>query len=131
MDWLKKKKATINPKNDDDRCFQYAATIVLGYQEIRKTPQGIMKISPFINKYKYNWYQINFQLEKDDWVKLEKVNSTIALNMLYEKEKEICPAYISKYNLTHEKNPNGKGWQYVAVTKLSALLRWIPLNNAT
>ena len=43
--------------------------------------------------------------------------------MLYEKEKEICPVYISKYNLTRERNPNGKGWYHVAVTKLSALLR--------
>ena len=23
--WLKNKKATINPQNDDDKCFQYAA----------------------------------------------------------------------------------------------------------
>ena len=26
-DWIKKKKATINPKNTDDKCFQYAATV--------------------------------------------------------------------------------------------------------
>ena len=103
--------------------FNMWQQLCLVIKKLKKNPQGIMKISPFINKYKYNWYQINFQLEKDDWVKLEKVNSTIALNMLYEKEKEICPAYISKYNLTHEKNPNGEGWHYVAVTKLSALLR--------
>ena len=38
------------------------------------------------NKSRNNWYEIHFQLEKDDWVKLEKVNPTIALNMLYEKE---------------------------------------------
>ena len=24
--WLKNKKATINPKNNDDKCFQYAMT---------------------------------------------------------------------------------------------------------
>ena len=23
-DWIKKKKATRNPKNEDDKCFQYA-----------------------------------------------------------------------------------------------------------
>ena len=28
-DWIKKKKATINPKNTDHKCFQYAATIAL------------------------------------------------------------------------------------------------------
>ena len=25
-DWIKKKNATVNPKNEDDKCFQYAAT---------------------------------------------------------------------------------------------------------
>ena len=29
--WLKNKKATINPKNNDDQCFQYALTIALSY----------------------------------------------------------------------------------------------------
>ena len=28
-DWIKKKKPTINPKNTDDKCFQYAATVAL------------------------------------------------------------------------------------------------------
>ena len=36
-DCLKTKKATTNPKNDHDRCFQYAATIVVDYEEIWKT----------------------------------------------------------------------------------------------
>ena len=26
--WLKIKKVTINPKNDDDKCFQYAITYI-------------------------------------------------------------------------------------------------------
>ena len=32
--WTKKKKSTIYPKNTDDKCFQYAVTIVLNYEEI-------------------------------------------------------------------------------------------------
>ena len=27
--WLKNQKATINPKNNDDKCFQYALTFAL------------------------------------------------------------------------------------------------------
>ena len=100
-DWIKKKKTTLNPKNDDDRCFKYAATIVLDYEETGKNPQGTLKLYPFTNK--YDWYGTNFPSEKDDWVKFEKINSTIALNVLYGKEKEICPAYNSKYNLTSKK----------------------------
>ena len=26
-DWIKKKKATVNPKDEDDKCFQYAVTV--------------------------------------------------------------------------------------------------------
>ena len=35
-DWIKKKKATINPKNEDDKCFQYAATVALNHEEIKR-----------------------------------------------------------------------------------------------
>ena len=50
-DWIK--KATINPINkNDNKCFQYAVTAVLNYEEITKDPQriAITKIKPFINK---------------------------------------------------------------------------------
>ena len=40
--WLKNKKAA-NPKNDDDNCFQYALTIALNYQKIKKRPSKNIK----------------------------------------------------------------------------------------
>ena len=51
--WLKNKKATINPKNNDDKCFQYAITVALNHEQIKKDPQIITKIKPFIDQ--YNW----------------------------------------------------------------------------
>ena len=48
--WLKNKKATINPKNNDDKCFQYALTVASNYEQIKKDPQVISKIKPFINQ---------------------------------------------------------------------------------
>ena len=30
--WLKNKKVTINPKYNDDKCFQYAMTVGLNYE---------------------------------------------------------------------------------------------------
>ena len=50
-DLTKKKKATINPKNADDKCFQYAATVALNYEEIKVNPEKVSNIKPFINKY--------------------------------------------------------------------------------
>ena len=38
-EWLKNKKATINPKNKDDKCFQYASAVALNHEQIGKNPQ--------------------------------------------------------------------------------------------
>ena len=69
----------------------------------------------------------------DDWKTLEKNNPTTALNILYIKEKEICLAYISKINSNWGKqiillmipNEQKDGLHYLAIKKLSALLRGI------
>ena len=34
-EWLKNKKTTINPKNNDDKCFQYALTVALSHEQIK------------------------------------------------------------------------------------------------
>ena len=36
---LKNKKATINSKNDDNKCFQYALTVALNHEQTKKDPQ--------------------------------------------------------------------------------------------
>ena len=77
--WLKTKKATINPKNNDDNCFQYALTDALNYQNIKKDPQRISKIKPFIDQ--YNWKEKKFPAHSKDWKKLELSNKTIVLNI--------------------------------------------------
>ena len=51
--WLKNKKATINPKSNDDECFQYAVIVALNYLNIKHNPERISKIKPFFNH--YNW----------------------------------------------------------------------------
>ena len=39
--WLKNKKATINPKNNDNKCFQYAITVALNHEQIKTDLQRI------------------------------------------------------------------------------------------
>ena len=96
IDWIKKKKATINPKDTDDKCFQYTAAVALNYEEIKQNPERASNMKPFINR--YNWKGKNYPSKIDDWKTFEKNDPTIALNILYIKEKELCPAYISKTN---------------------------------
>ena len=62
--WLKNKKATINPKIKDDKCFEYALTVVLDYQNIKKDPQRMSKIKPFIDQ--YHWKEISFPSHQKD-----------------------------------------------------------------
>ena len=56
--WLKNKKSTINPKSNDDKCFQYAVTLALNLNRIDNHPERISKIKPFIDQ--YNWKDIDF-----------------------------------------------------------------------
>ena len=39
--WLKSKTATINPKNKDDKCFLYALTVALNYEQIKRSSKNI------------------------------------------------------------------------------------------
>ena len=89
-DWIKNKQVTINHiSKKDNKCFQYAVTVALSYEEIKKDAQRIAKAKRFRNK--YNWEGINFPSEKDDRKKIEKNNVTITLNVLYAKKEK----YIS------------------------------------
>ena len=56
--WLKGKKSTTNPKNNDYKCFQYAVTLALNLDKINGHPQRISKIKSFIEE--YNWKDIDF-----------------------------------------------------------------------
>ena len=131
--WPISKKATINPKNNDNICFQYALTVALIYQNIKKDLQRTSKIKPFINQ--YNWKEVD--RKRKDWKKFELNNKSIALNILfvpYNTEK-IRLAYKSKYNFKCENQvillmiTDGKKWHYLVVKSLSASLRGITSNH--
>ena len=100
--WLKGKKSTINPKNNDYKCFQYAFNLALNLDKINGHSQRISKIKPFIEE--YNRKDIDFPSTSKDWKKFE-LNNKVALNILYvpHNTKKIEIAYKSKHNLTREK----------------------------
>ena len=128
--WLKDKKSTVNPKNNDHKCFQYAVTLALNLDKISKHPQRISKIKPFIDQ--YNWKDIDFPSTSKDWRKFE-LNNEIALNILYilHNNRKIQVAYKSKQNLFCDKQvillmiTDGEKWHYLTVKNLPGLLRGI------
>ena len=133
--WLKDKKCTINQKNNDNKCFQYAEKLALNINSIDKHHQRITKIKSFIDN--YNWNDINFPAIKKDWNKFELNNKNVALNILYVpfNTKKVEIAYKSKYNLIRDKQiillmtSNGENWHYLVVKNLSRLLRGISSNH--
>ena len=48
----------MNPKNTDDKHFQYAATVALNYDKIKWNLERVSNIKLFLNK--YNWKGINY-----------------------------------------------------------------------
>ena len=97
------KKATINPKNNVNKCFQCDLTVALNYQNIKNNQERISKTKPFINQ--YNQEEIDFPSHKKDWKKFELNNNPIALNILfvpYNNTEEIRHAYKSKYDEKHQ-----------------------------
>ena len=133
-EWLRNKKATINRKSKDNKCFQYALTVALNHKQIKKNPQRISNIKPFIKPFIKPL--INFSSHRN-WKKFESNNESIALNILYvpDNNKEIRHAHKSKYNLKRENQvillmiTGSEKWYYLAVKSLSALLRGIIGNN--
>ena len=123
---LRGKKETIISGDND---FENALDDALNYQNIETHPERISKLKPYINK--YNWKGIDFPAGPKDWIKFERNNKTIALNVLYIpcNTKTISVAYRSEYNNKRKTQvillmiTNGKIWHYLAISNLSALLR--------
>ena len=132
-EWVGSKKESIT---NEDNCFQNVLNDSLDYQRIKKDPQKISKLKPYINQ--YNCKGIKFLSDKEDWKKFEQNNKEIVWNILFvpHNKKEISHAYISKYNHKRKKQvillmitDDGKRWHYLAVRSLSALLRGILSSN--
>ena len=124
--WLKDKGATINPKNKkDNMSFQYAITVALNHEKIKKDLQRTSKIKPIIGQ--YEWKRIDFPSYSKDWKRFEQDNKTIAFNILFvpyntEQIKFVCN---SKYNYKRDNQvilliiTDGEKWHYLALKSLS------------
>ena len=82
---LRSKKESITNKSN---CFQNDLSDALDYQRIKKHPQKISKLKPYVNQ--YNWKGIKFPLDKEDCKKFEQNNKDIALNILFVPHNMSC-----------------------------------------
>ena len=71
-EWIAKKKAVINPKNDNKECFKWAVLKVLLHKEIENNPQHTSRLQHYEDQ--YNWNRLEFSLAIHKKGTLEKNN---------------------------------------------------------
>ena len=97
------------------------------HEEIKNDPLRITKTKPFINKISD---EINFPSKKVIGIHLRNIIKQLRLMVfMLKKQKHILLMFQNNSNREKQVIPlmilNGKRWHYLAVNKLSALLRRI------
>ena len=78
-DWLSKKKAIINPKSLDNKCFKWAVIAGLRWEEIGANPERISKLRRYENE--FDWNEIAYPVSTKNISKFETRNR-IGVNLL-------------------------------------------------
>ena len=119
--WLTKKKAIINPKNLDMKCFKWSVIGALKWREIDRDHQRVSKLRRYDD---LNWDGINFPVSTKDVSKFE-IRNRIVVNVLalHVKTPYICTKggdYDRVVNLMIIED--GDNRHYVAIKSLGRLL---------
>ena len=128
LEWLKSKKAVINPQNKDEECFKWAVIEALHHEEIKHHPERISLLWAYENQ--YNWKGLEFPVSIKKIDKFEKNNPGIAVNVLFSKKKSqnVYTARRSERNVKCKKQDNllmivdGEKRRYTAIKNISRLL---------
>ena len=75
-EWMAIKKAIINPKNKNDRCFEYFVAVALRHKEVKSHPERIQG-NHYLFSCDYNWQGIEFLVGIKEWERFEKNNEII------------------------------------------------------
>ena len=75
-DWLARKKAIINPQNNDEECFKCAVIAALRWTDIKSHPERISNFREFFNDYEWSGlkfpvsikYIKNFEINNDIYI---------------------------------------------------------------
>ena len=83
-DWLARKKAIVNPHNDDEECFKW---LVITVENARmKDPQRVSNLRKFMDN--YDWSGLEFLVSIKDIAKFETRNN-ISVNVLAVEGRNI------------------------------------------
>ena len=122
-DWLARKKAIINPKNEDQECFKWAVITASRWEEINNYPERISKLKR--SEADFSWSGIGFPVSVKDIKKFELKNR-VSINLLAIEDRQI---YICRKGGNYERIINlmliteSNRKHYVAIKSLSSLLQ--------
>ena len=128
-EWLKSKKAVINPQNKDEECFKWAVIAVLHHEDIKHHLERIILIRSYERH--YNWKGLKFAVSIKKIDKFEKKNNPgIAVNVLFSnnKNQNIYTVRRSERNIKCKKQVNvlmivdGEKRYYTTIKGISRLL---------
>ena len=85
-DWLARKKAIINPQNDDEECFKWAVIAALRWTDIKFNPEHVLNLRKFVND--YDWSGLKFSVSIKD-INIFEMNNDISVNLLSVEGKDI------------------------------------------
>ena len=121
-DWLAKKKAILNPKNLDMKCFKWSIIAALKWEEIDRDHQRVSKLRRYENE--FDWEGISYPVSTKDISKFERRNR-ISVNVLALNGKT---PYICRKGADYDRVVNlmiiedGGKKHYMAVKSLGRLL---------
>ena len=122
-DWLMKKKAIINPCNEDQECFKWAVIAASRWEDIDNNPQRISKLARFQSD--FDWSGIRFPVSVKDIKKFE-IKNQISINLLAIEDRQIYICRKGGNNYEHIINlmliTESNRKHYVAIKSLSRLL---------
>ena len=82
-DWIAKKKAIINPQNDEKECFKWAVITAL---EIGKNPKHVSNLKKFADNYDWSGLEFPVAINK---IGVFKKKNDISIDILTMKRSEI------------------------------------------
>ena len=120
-DWLAKKKAIINPQNDDKECFKWAVIAALHREKAH--PDCVSNLKKFPNN--YDWSRLEFPIAINKMEVFKKKND-VSVMVLALKGLEVYIAKKSEHKTSKNINllliTNGECRYYMAIKSLSRLL---------
>ena len=123
-EWLDRKKAIINPRNEDQECFKWAVITASRWEDIDSHPERISKLKRF--EADFHWSGTGFLVSVKDIKKFE-LNNQVSINLLAIEDRQI---YICRKGGNNYKRiinqmliTESERKHYIAIKSLSRLLQ--------